>query len=295
MKNRLIAIAVGALALFGVLSFVTFGPPAVFAAESVDDYEDGSPAALIEPLLDRLVEQGFISEDAVEELEESLPDEVREFMRRPLRDPDVERFGALGRDWLEDALGDITPDELRDAVENGTLDELIDVDAILDTAREAIAEAVEEGRITAEQGERLLERLTQRLEALEDGEGVGPIERFRFRFRELPPDIDIDDLDPRPFLEHGFGWFGGDSLRDAFDDVTPDELRDALEDGTLGELLDLDEILESAIAEIEQAVDDGRVTPEQAEKMIEHLERRIEALADGEVGWGLGRGFRFGP
>ena len=293
MKNRLIAIAVGALALFGVLSFVTFGPPAVFAAESADEYEEGTPGALIEPLLDRLVEQGFISEDTVEELEESLPDEVREFMRRPFRGPDVERFGAFGRDWLEDALDDVTPDELRDAIEDGTLDELIDVDAILESARDAIADAVEEGRITAEQGERLLERLTERLEALEDGDGIGLIERFGFRL--LPPDVDLDDLDPRPFLHHGFGWFGGDGFGDLLDDVTPDELRDALEDGTLDEVLDLDEILRSTIAEIEQAVEDGRLTPEQAERMIEHLEQRIDALADGEVGWGLSRGFRFGP
>ena len=148
--------------------------------------------------------------------------------------------------------------------------------------------------ISAEEGEEMLDALTRRLESLEDGEGLRRLEGFRFRI--LPPDFDMEDIDPRPFLPRGFGWFGGDALEDALDDVTPEDLRDALEDGTIDEIIDLDAILQSTIDAIEEAVAEGALTTEQAEKLIESLERRIDALADGELRFGPGRGFGFfGP
>ena len=303
MKNRWIAIAAGGLLLFGALTFVTFGPPAVFAAEPAEEsYPEDSPGAWLESLLDRLVERGFIEQEVLDEIEDEVPDEVREFLGRPfgsLRDgEDLEQFrprilGGSGFDFLRDAIDELTPDELRDAIENGTIDELIDVDAVIEAAEEQVTELVADGSISAEEGEEMLDSLTERLEALRNGDGLGRIEGFRFRI--LPRDFELDDVDPRPFLGRGFGWFGGDALEDVLGDITPDELRDALEDGTVDELIDPNAILQSTIDSIEEAVEEGRLSAEQAEELIERLERRLEEFGEGGFPFG-GRGFGFfGP
>ncbi len=301
MKNRLIAIAAGGILLFGVLSFVTFGPPDVFAAEApAEEYEAGSPGAWLSSLLDRLVDEGIISPEQAEDIEEQVPDEARDFLRRPFRFPnDVDgldelsqRFGAgpgAVRDILRDALEGLTPDELHNAIEDGTLDEIVDFDAVLDEAERLIDEAVEEGRVTAEEGEAMLERLRDRIDALIEGELPDRFDRFR------------EDFDLRELPGPGHWFFGGDAFGEAFgdawgdiwDDVTPDDLRDAFEEGTLDELIDLESVLESAIEQIEQAVEDGTISEEQAEDLIDRLERRIDAIAEGEFGFGRGRGFGF--
>ena len=93
-------------------------------------------------------------------------DELRRFrFQFPRPGPD----GAL-----EDVWGDIDREELRDAIENGTLDELVDTEelanAFTELATERIDRAVESGRITEERAAQLLERVDEIAGAIEEGD-----------------------------------------------------------------------------------------------------------------------------
>ncbi|MCL1592731.1 MAG: hypothetical protein M3132_00085 [Actinomycetia bacterium] len=69
-----------------------------------------------------------------------------------------------------DLLDGLSPDELRDAMENGTLEDLINTDDIISDIENMLDKAVQEGDLTREQADAKLERLTQRIESFENGE-----------------------------------------------------------------------------------------------------------------------------
>jgi len=167
----------------------------------------------------------------------------------------------------------VEPSELSDALKHG-LENRID-------------EAVKAGRLTEEQGKALKERIESASAPLIFG-GFGPGDRFG----------------------HGFGHFGvftelGTAA--SYLGLEEDELRDALADGKSlaqvakdqGKSVDglVDALVADATKRIDAAVDDGRLTKEQASELKQDLEERITDLVNREPGE-FRRGFgdrRFGP
>lgn len=78
-----------------------------------------------------------------------------------------ESFGGFG---FLDGMSGLSFSDLRDAMQNGTLDELLDTDAIVSQITEKLDAAVTEGDLTREQADRMLERLTEKLDAIANGE-----------------------------------------------------------------------------------------------------------------------------
>jgi len=131
------------------------------------------------------------------------------------------------------------------------------------------------------------------------------------RADELKRRIDESDF-PLPFgrrAHHGRGHGGlgpGHSLEAAasYLGMTEADLREALRDQTLAEIAQergksvsglVQAIVRSAAARIDEAVDEGRLTEEQATDLKASLEERVEALVRGELrGPGLGAHPRFG-
>jgi uncharacterized protein (DUF433 family) len=160
------------------------------------------------------------------------------------------------------------------------------VEAALTEAESRLQEAVDNGRLTEEQMEQMLQRLAEELpEWLEQPwEPRGPAGRARGQFGE------------------GF-WTMYDALAEALG-LDPDELFAELHDGkSVADVAEeqnvdleaLHEALEEARVEerreaIEQAVEEGRLSREQADWMIEGLE---EGFVPRRRGVGHGRGIRY--
>lgn len=153
-------------------------------------------------------------------------------------------------------------------------------DALRQALENRIDEAVEDGRLTEKQAERLEERLESSDVPLFFGLGG--------------------------FRGHGFGLHGrGAAILEeaaAYLDMTPDELREALRDSTLAEVAEdrgkstaglVDALVAVHATRIDEAVDDGRLTDEQAAELTERLEARTEALVNGELRGPGGGGHRF--
>ena len=155
----------------------------------------------------------------------------------------------------------------------------VDPAALSDALRQAyenrIDEAVDEGRLTEEQAERLKERLDE---------------------HDVPLLFGLGGLHgPRG---HGFGFHGrgdGPGILDeaaAYLDMTREELREALRDSTLAEIAEergktvaglVDVLVATQVMRIDAAVHHGKLTEEQAAELKQELEARTEALVDGEL------------
>jgi polyhydroxyalkanoate synthesis regulator phasin len=161
-------------------------------------------------------------------------------------------------------------------------------DAIRDARIAQIDAAVEAGDLTEEQGERLKERARSG----EGPRGVGPV--FG---RGLGPG----------FRDFGHGPFGRGSLgRDAdvleaaadYLGVTAAELRESLRGGqsladvakAKGKSVDgLKATIRKAIqASLDEAVDDGKLTKEQAERLGEYLSEHVDRVVEGSLRVGPG-------
>jgi hypothetical protein len=165
---------------------------------------------------------------------------------------------------IDDAAGQlgVEPSELTEALEQA-LENRID-------------EAVDEGRLTEEQAERLKERLEARDVPLLLG--FGGLHRHGFG--------------PGP---RGFGFFRSAAVLDAaasYLGLTEVELREALEDSTLAEIAKekgktaaglVNQLVATQTKRIDAAVDEGKLTDEQAAELKEGLDERMEALVDGEL------------
>lgn len=169
----------------------------------------------------------------------------------------------------------------------------VEPDALSDALKQAIQnqvdEAVEDGRLTEEQGERLKERI-------ETGE-VPFLGGFGLRGGFGPG------------LGHHLGFASLEAAA-SFLDVTEDELRDRLSDGdTLADVARdegkavaglVDALVDAANERIDEAVEDGRLDEERASELREDLASRITELVNGELRghgrmFGRGFGFRGGP
>jgi hypothetical protein len=149
-------------------------------------------------------------------------------------------------------------------------------DALRQAFSNRIDEAVEEGRLTEEQAERLREGLESGEAPLLMGPwgGHGPGHHG---------------------VHHGFP--GGLDAAAEYLGLSEDELRDALRDGdTLADVAEerekpVDELVramvDAARADLDEAVEDGRLTDEMRESMLETLDERIRDLVN--------EGFRHAP
>ena len=140
----------------------------------------------LEKGIDRLAEaQEKYGELDREELEERWA-EFRE-RRKDAIEKWQERRKNLGNSELREQLSQYDRDEIKDAIENGTLNELLDTEAIADAmiqrTEEALDRAVENGRITQAEADEKLAELEERLEALRNGE-VDLSETFKKRWRD---------------------------------------------------------------------------------------------------------------
>lgn len=168
---------------------------------------------------------------------------------------------------LEDAAKELgtSPGELREALGNAQ--------------DQALDDAVEEGRLTQEQADRIKERRA------DSGLVLGPPHR-RGHHRPGGPgrgpgligDVaEAVGLEPRALMER---------LRDG----------ETLEEIATAENTTVDDVRSKARAaaaeRLDEAVADERLTREQADRVLEHVDERLDALAGGEP---LPRPGRFGP
>ena len=179
---------------------------------------------------------------------------------------------------LAEALG-MTVEEVHAALA-GTIAELADsqgmtlegvADALIAPLIERIQQAVEDGRITQEQADERIEQMEANvLEGLQTGSWFSMGSRGR---RGGPGGVQP------ALLAETLG-------------MTTEELREALADGqTIAELAEaqgvaLEDIVDASLApmveRIQQAVEDGRITQEEADERIEQMEEKLlEALESG--------------
>jgi ribosomal protein S20 len=155
-------------------------------------------------------------------------------------------------------------------------------EALKQALENQIDEAVEDGRLTEEQADRLEERL------------------------------ESSDYPPLFGAGHGFGpgrhgHPGGLGVLEAaasYLGMTEEELREALGDETLGEIAKekgktaaglVDELVATQTKRIDEALDEGRLTDEQADRLKAGLEERMQSLVDGDFRARHGMRHRFWP
>jgi ribosomal protein S20 len=168
-------------------------------------------------------------------------------------------------------------------------------DAIRDESIARIDEAVRNGDLTEEQGERLKERVRS-------GDTLGPLKRG----------FDVErgfGLGPIPDFGFGHRLFkGAGNQLDAAAEylgLTQAQLREELSDGdSLADIAreknksvdGLKTAMRNALkADLDEAVDDGVLTREQADNLNERLSGAIDDIVERGLGFpkGLGGGFRF--
>jgi len=79
------------------------------------------------------------------------------------------RFPGGGFGFL-DGISGLSFSDLKDAMQNGTLSDLIDSDAIIAEITDKLDAAVTESDLTREQADSMLEKLTDKLDAIANGE-----------------------------------------------------------------------------------------------------------------------------
>lgn len=149
-------------------------------------------------------------------------------------------------------------------------------DALKQALKNRIDEAVEDGRLTEEQANELKDRIDENEYPMLGGPGL---------------------LGRGLHVGPGFGPFGHVDLLEtaaSYLGLTEAELREALEDSTLAEIAKeqgktaaglVQQLVATQTKRIDEAVEDGRITDEQATALKEHLDERIEAFVNGELHW----------
>jgi len=190
-------------------------------------------------------------------------------------DTPVQTF--LGR--VADKLG-IGEDELRSAV--------------TEAEQDIIDEQVAEGKLTAEQGEALKERIEEKgLLGPGGGPVEGPRERFGIRDRFCDRVFDcIHDRAPDRVRDHT--WEAAETVLG----LEREELLSELKDGkTLAEVAEeqgmpVDEFTAAMLAQVRQELDalvaEGKLTEEQADAIFQRVEENIDRIANAQPG-ALGR------
>jgi transcriptional regulator with XRE-family HTH domain len=283
----------------------------------LQDVADALVAAETERLQQAVEDGRLTQEEAVERLalmEENILERLESGERGLLGGPGGPRgMGGPGKpggphiehlDVIAEVLG-MTPDEVREAVSGGqTIAELAEAqsvplqdvaDALVAAEAERLQQAVEDGRLTQEEADKRLalmeENILERLESGERGLG-GP----------GGPRGTSGPGNPRgPYVEHL------DVIAEVLG-MTPDEAREALTSGqTIAELAEaqgvpLQDVADAMVAaeaeRLQQAVEDGRLTQEQADERLALVEQNVlEHLESGEPGPGgpCGTGGPSGP
>jgi polyhydroxyalkanoate synthesis regulator phasin len=177
--------------------------------------------------------------------------------------------GAAGAVAASRALGD----DRSQAIIDDAADQLgVESDELANALKQALKnrvdEAVEDGRLTEEQGEELKERIDS---------------------GETP--LIFPGFGPRGDLEH-HGHFGGLDAAATYLGLTEEELHERLRDGdALAEVAraegkSVDGLVDAMVADarerVDEAVEDGRLTGARANELEQELEERITDLVNGE-------------
>ena len=200
---------------------------------------------------------------------------------------------GLGAAGALAANGVLAPEEERKAIIDDAAAQLgVEPEELSSALKQAmknrIEAAVEAGQLTEEQARELEERIdSDELPLL----GPGPRGHGAFGVHG-----------------HGPGGFGQGEVfgvAAAYLGLTEAELRDELDDKTLAEIAKdegksvsglVDAMVAAAEKSIAGAVEDGKLTEEQAAELKDGLEERMTDLVNGELGHGPGfRGRGFGP
>jgi polyhydroxyalkanoate synthesis regulator phasin len=193
MRRTIVAATVGAsIAVGGLVGSALGGPGLAGAADlaGVSD-EDGDGSGWVQDALDGLVDDGTITQDQADSVEDALAD------ARPEGHGPGHRFLAHDLADIAEALG-VEEDDVRAALEDGrTIAELAEeqgvevsdvVDAIVSAQRERLDQAVADGDLTQEEADRILATSEERVTAFVEG--------------EVPPMPDMSEL---PDMPHGDG------------------------------------------------------------------------------------------
>ena len=194
--------------------------------------------------------------------------------------------GAVAASWV------LEPSEERKAIIDDAAEQLgVEPSELSDALKQAlenrIDEAVAQGRLTEEQADELKERIDS-----SDYPMLGGLGMFGRGLHGGP----------------GFGRFGHFELLETastYLGMTEAELREALEDQTLAEIAKeqgktaeglVQQLVATQAKRIDEAVDAGRITDEQATELKEGLNERMRQLVDGELrGRADGERHRFWP
>jgi polyhydroxyalkanoate synthesis regulator phasin len=188
----------------------------------------------------------------------------------------VGALGAAGAIAASEAFS--PPDERKAVIDDAAAQLGVEPAELSNALRQAlenrIDEAVDEGRLTEEQAERLENRLEADEYPLLFGLGGPLLHRVPFGFHG-------------PFRDGALLAAAASYLG-----VTEAELREELRDKTLADLARengktaaglVDELVTTQTKRIDEAVDEGRLTDAQAADVKEGLEARMEGLVNGEL------------
>ena len=154
-------------------------------------------------------------------------------------------------------------------------------DALKEALKNRIDEAVDDGRLSEERADELKERIDS----------------------SEYPRLGLFGRGHHDGLRLGLGRFALLEAAASYLGMTEAELREALEDQTLAEIAEeqgktaaglVQQLVATQTKRIDEAVDDGRITQEQATELKAGLRDRMQDLVDGELRWrGNGERHRF--
>jgi polyhydroxyalkanoate synthesis regulator phasin len=212
-------------------------------------------------------------------------------------------LGAAGALAAADAFGG---DEERQAVINDAAEDLgVEPEALSDALNEAlknrIDEAVDEGRLTEEEGERLKDRI-------DAGDTPFVVPDFDRLFDRAGPGL-LERGGPGFFFDRDGGHYGGAldlGAAASYLDLTKAELHERLRDGESlaeiardeGKSVDglVDVLVDAAEERIDAAVERGRLTEEEADELKDDLSERIRDRVNDELHFhAIPFGFDFEP
>lgn len=261
MKKLVYSVAAASVLLIGALAFV-----AVTSNDSAEAQAADTPQATI----DGLVDAGIIGDtlaDFLNELVQTVEDSGIEIPESEMND-------------------ELDPQELKKELEEFDFAQLEEwLTGISDFSFEDFdVNSFGEGFGDGFAFDFNLEDLEQRFENFDFSELEGMLEGFDFEQFGEGFAFDFETL-PKFGGPEGFGpglLFGGDFLGD----LNPEDLKDAFENGTLDELIDWDTVIADILADaktgLDAAVDNGKLTQAEADEKLQHLEDRLNAMANGE-------------
>lgn len=176
MRKTIAAIAAATIVLGGFAAALIVQSPATAQESTTEDVTPDRPAGIDEVLSD-LVDEGVITQEQADRVAAALRERLGEF--RPHRgglrlEAAAEAIGIEVADLMSALRGGQTIAEVAEA--NG-VDAQAVIDALVGQMNDHLDQAVEDGRITAEQAEEMRADAAERIAAMVNGEfeaGFGP-------------------------------------------------------------------------------------------------------------------------